>query len=124
MKVLANVAVNMADDTITLQLEFIGHSEIEHEFVKQLCSGELVESSSPEDVKVEIPIKRVGALSRAKRALENKKRVAAGRPTVEAEEKAAKDRADEIAKADAVAKAEEAKKAADQAAALKGQPIQ
>lgn len=100
MKLEAKAQVEMFKDKVEVVIDFVGHTELEHEFIKELFAKDKVEFG-PEnelrpfatvigehDVRVRMPITRPGALERAKRVIENRRRISAGQPTLEQEEAA------------------------------------
>lgn len=110
----ANTPDKTVPDTLTLVLDPIGSTAVEHELLRQFFtkrSVTIIPLPTPaDDLSFSFSIEQPDAMRTAQRAAENRLRLAEGRPTVEVEE----------AQAKAAADAQAAKAAADKAAQAAG----
>src|SRR5258708_36780046 len=117
--VTATVSFDQASGTVKFSLDLQGATELDHELLAATISSgrsvSIVPAHKGEELFAEFIIKDTSIWPKAARALENRKRIANGQPTIEqeesqavarknAQEDAEKAASDEKAKADADAK--------------------
>jgi hypothetical protein len=98
--------VDPVNDEVDLVIDLVGDSPFQHEFLKAVFKDQLSNTADekdevhgkplgPEDIRIRLPFKTVGAFKAAADVIENQRRASLGLPSLEqeAKDKAAQDAA-------------------------------
>lgn len=85
VNIKTNATFDAQKGTLTLDFDLVGTSELDHELLAQFFRDDL--TSNTDNLHARLVMKDPGAFSAALRNLENRKRKADGRPTLEEEAK-------------------------------------